>query len=75
VDFFLAKMEIRIIQSQYAGGILLPPVSKLVATFIFAIGQKCKRISALRHSNPPTRVDFYLAGVNLMYICHHLQII
>jgi len=31
-------------KSQYAGGILLPPVQKLVASFIFPQG-KCKRIS------------------------------
>jgi len=34
------------IKSQYAGGILLQPVQKLVATLIFARltqGQKCKR--------------------------------
>ena len=35
------------IKSQYAGGILLQPVQKLVATLIFARltqGQKCKRV-------------------------------
>ena len=34
-------------ESQYAGGILLQPVQKLVATLIFARppqGQKCKRV-------------------------------
>ena len=37
----------RMIKSQYAGGILLQPVQKLVATLIFARptqGQKCKRV-------------------------------
>ena len=37
----------RKIKSQYAGGILLQPVQKLVATIIFARppqGQKCKRV-------------------------------
>ena len=37
----------RKIQSQYAGGILLQPVQKLVATIMFARppqGQKCKRV-------------------------------
>ena len=37
----------RKIKSQYAGGILLQPVQKLVATLIFARltqGQKCKRV-------------------------------
>jgi len=40
-------MGTRKIQSQYAGGILLQPVQKLVATLIFARppqGQKCKRV-------------------------------
>ena len=35
------------IQSQYAGGMLLQPVQKLVATLFFARlteGQKCKRV-------------------------------
>ena len=35
------------IKSQYAGGILLQPVQKLVATLIFAHlteGKKCKRV-------------------------------
>jgi len=30
----------RIIQSQHAGGMLLPPVQKLVATFIFRLKRK-----------------------------------
>ena len=42
--------ETRIIQSQYAGGMLLPPVQTLVATLIFAFWQKCKRVSPLGQS-------------------------
>jgi hypothetical protein len=46
--FYLCKEEgTRKIKSQYAGGILLQPVQKLVATLIFARppqGQKCKRV-------------------------------
>jgi len=36
---FYVGWEIRKILSQYAGGILLPPVQKLVATLIFAKGE------------------------------------
>ena len=32
------------IQSQHAGGMLLPPVQKLVATFIFASGKNANRV-------------------------------
>ena len=44
-----AREGTRMIKSQYAGGILLQPVQKLVATLIFARppqGQKCKRVSS-----------------------------
>jgi len=44
---FFAAEGTRKIKSQYAGGILLPPVQKLVATLIFARppqGRKCKRV-------------------------------
>ena len=44
---FLLPEGTRKIKSQYAGGILLQPVQKLVATLIFARptqGQKCKRV-------------------------------
>jgi len=41
--FYLCKEEgIRKIKPQYAGGILLPPVQKLVATLIFALAGKDK---------------------------------
>jgi hypothetical protein len=42
------------IKSQYAGGILLQPVQKLVATLIFARppqGQKCKRVPSAAPNN------------------------
>ena len=39
--------ETRNIKSQYAGGILLPPVQKLVATSICAYRRRCKRVSPL----------------------------
>jgi len=45
--FYFCADGTRTIQSQYAGGILLQPVQKLVATLIFARptqGQKCKRV-------------------------------
>ena len=44
---YIEEEGTRKIQSQYAGGILLQPVQKLVATLIFARppqGQKCKRV-------------------------------
>ena len=44
--FYSLREGTRRSQMQYAGGILLPPVQKLVATLIFARppqGQKCKR--------------------------------
>ena len=47
LGLFCLMSETRTIQSQYAGGILLQPVQKLVATLIFTRlpqGQKCKRV-------------------------------
>ena len=57
VFYLCIEMGTRKIQSQYAGGILLQPVQKLVATLIFARplqGQKCKRISggSPKETNP-----------------------
>ena len=51
----------RTIKSQYAGGILLQPVQKLVATLIFARppqGQKCKRVP----SGVPNKQEGYPDG-------------
>ena len=47
VFYLFIGIGTRKVKSQYAGGILLPPVQKLVATLIFARptqGQKCKRV-------------------------------
>ncbi len=49
VFYFCKEERTRKIKSQYAGGILLQPVQKLVATLIFARPpqrQKCKRVSS-----------------------------
>ena len=46
VSSFFVPAEIRMTQMQHPGGVLLPPVRKLVATIIFAFRQKCKRISS-----------------------------
>ena len=48
-SLFLNSGETRKIKSQYAGGILLPPVQTLVATSICAL-RRCKRVSPLGHS-------------------------
>ena len=45
VSVLFARRRFEQLSSQYAGGILLPPVQKLVAAFISPQG-KCKRISA-----------------------------
>ena len=47
IPFLNVDIGTRMINSQYAGVILLQPVQKLVATLIFARppqGQKCKRV-------------------------------
>ena len=51
------------IQSQHAGGMLLPPVQKLVATIVFAICENANK-SLLRFSfvHHPIGWRFYLAN-------------
>jgi len=41
-DFLLAATDLNS-KSQHAGGMLLPPVQKLVATIIFAIGENANK--------------------------------
>ena len=45
---------------QHADGMLLPPVQKLVATIIFAIGKNANRIH-----HPPRRTKFSKRGYGL----------
>ena len=63
VSGFLVMAGTRIIQSQYAGGILLPPVQKLVATSIFApCGAKMQTspVSGGEARKPSGYPDFWL---------------
>ena len=52
---FSFECETRKIKSQYAGGILLPPVQTLVATSICAYRRRCKRVSPLGPKPPVFR--------------------
>ena len=67
ICFALRAGGTRKIQSQYAGGILLQPVQKLVATLIFAClteGQKCKRVPSgvpKRNGDTKRHPQFYFA--------------
>jgi hypothetical protein len=59
----------RTIQSQYAGGILLPPVQKLVATSIFApCGAKMQTSPVSEDGVIPVRVSGFLvmAGTRII---------